>query len=44
MSGIMAALKANHSLSMVCEPIYYFALTLIAPLSADDHYVFSHVY
>ncbi len=43
MPGVMPALKADYSSSMVCEPIDYFPLALITPLSANDNYIPGHI-
>ena len=43
-AGIVAALKAHHAGGFFCQPVYNFTFAFIAPLSADYHYVFSHVW
>jgi hypothetical protein len=42
MSRVVAALKSNHSGYAIRQQIDNFALALVAPLRADDDYVFAH--
>ena len=42
-SGVVAALEPHHRCRIFSQQIYYFALAFVAPLCADDDYIFAHV-
>jgi hypothetical protein len=42
MTGVIAALKANHHISRLSQQINNFAFTFVPPLRSDNDYV-SHV-
>ncbi len=42
MSGIVAALKAHHTLCVIGKPIHNFALAFITPLCTDYYDVLCH--
>src|SRR5262249_40183789 len=39
MAGIVSALKANHYVGLLREPVDDLAFSFVAPLRADDHYI-----
>ena len=43
MAGVMTALKTHHALGMIRQPIDDLPFSLIAPLGADDNYIFRFV-
>ena len=41
-AGVVAALKAHHSLCLLSQQVHDLALAFVTPLSADDHYALAH--
>ena len=44
MTGVMAALKAHHTLRVIGQPVDDFAFSLVAPLGTDNDDIFCHVF